>query len=653
MKKLEFVLKTNVGPFIPYKDFFWNRRWPQLVSMSFRDYFSDSNSSVILTGSYAYPTQSLAVFTSQLAYNTIKTGVETPYPARTSSVFNYASAYVTSSTIPAITTLFQTGDYIEPSALYDETKLPESIYVGSPYSPETIHSTNTTASFGAFKIRGYSEKTKRAWNNAKSEIQRFFQGENIENYGVLKSNKKSDCPNCKFRIKKSLRNSSGTLRDITLCVSISNDYVPTTNFDMLGPFPWLWSLPYGGLGQHTTDLFSGSVSSYTTSSFEADAARRLLRSKLNVPDERIFKFTFDIISDNLEELAFQEFLTTASLETTVKSLSAYGYATTTHPMPFDKYFEYGVDKDDYAYIALKSENITALLNPDHSSATTITAMSGSVTSNVPSTAPISPYVSNYDNNKGVWLKVFDCGDGNISAAELFGLEGKTKIGDMQDDLYLEEAVLAIPLIENKHNTAEPIKVDRETILNRMKYLQKDGQLRFKYFSDEDLDGITLNRDTDKTDAPNPIDDYILGSEKYVFPPEFDITRTLNDNTWTPFFGLVFEFSKKLSRCDRLSLWQGVLTENVTSSEVVEQSITVPIELFGPDFKFDEKTIRVMLLRVKKRAETNYNVWRSKLLNLDYRKEDDFRVSYNYPYDEFTILPASELVARVYCKDDKK
>ena len=71
-------------------------------------------------------------------------------------------------------------------------------------SGPTIHTTDTTASFDFFKMRGYSQKTKMAWNNAKSEIQRFYQGEKIENYGVIKSNKKSDCPNCKFRIKKKM-----------------------------------------------------------------------------------------------------------------------------------------------------------------------------------------------------------------------------------------------------------------------------------------------------------------------------------------------------------------------------------------------------------------------------------------------------------------
>jgi len=280
-------------------------------------------------------------------------------------------------------------------------------------------------------------------------------------------------------------------------------------------------------------------------------------------------------------------------------------------------------------------------------------MSGTVTTFTPSTAPISPYITDYDDNKGIWLRVFNCEDGNISASELFGLEGRKKIGQMKENVFLEEAILAIPLIERTKNAAEPLKIDRETVLDRMKYLQKDGQLRFKYFEDKDLQGITLNRQTDKSDSPNPVDDYILASEKYVFPPEFDVARILEDNTWTPFFGVTFEFSKKISRCDRLSLWQGVLTDNLLSSETVGQKISIPIDLFGPDFKFENESIRVMLIKVKKRAETNYKVWRSKLLNLEYDPADDYRQSYNYPYDEFTILPLTELVAKVTCKEDEE
>ena len=654
MKKLEFKLKTAVGPFIPYKNFYWHRRWPQLVSMSFSDYFSDTTSMVHLNGTSPL-TQSLALFASQIAYNTIKTGVETPIPIRTSNTRDYTSAFLTGSSF-LTASLYTAEDYIEHSAIYDEDKLPDNFFLGSPagtnYVSELIHSTNATASFERFKNSGYSNRTKKAWNNARSEVQRFYQGDDPENYSIIKSNKKSDCPNCKFRIKRSLRqNSSGSLRDITLCVAISNDYMPTTNLDMIGPYPWVWSLPYGGLGEHTEDVYT-SPSTFSISSFEADNSSRMLRSRLNVQDSREFRFTYDIVSDSLEELSLQEFFASASVVSTAKSFLDAGFDPGRHTMPFDKYFDYGMDKDDYPYIALKSENITALIDPDHESATATTAFSQSVTSDVPSLAPLSPFVSDFSDTKGIFLKVYDCQDGNISAADLFGLEGKKRVGNMKENMFLEEAVLAIPMIENDNSVSAPLQVDRETVLNRMKYLQKDGQLRFKYFKDSELSGITLNRNTEDSDPPNAVDDYILASEKYVFPPEFDVAKILEDKTWSPFFGVIFEYSKKISRCDRLSLWQGSLTDNLLTSDTVEQTISVPLDLFGENFKFKDKSIRVMLLKVKKRAETNYNVWRSKLLNLKYSPEQDYRLSYNYPYDEFTILPMSELVAKISCVDEK-
>tara|TARA_A100001515_G_scaffold18075_1_gene13170 strand:- start:2261 stop:4222 length:1962 start_codon:yes stop_codon:yes gene_type:complete len=653
VKKLEFKLKTAVGPFIPYKNFYWHRRWPQLVSMSFSDYFSNDKTSVTLAGN-AILTQSVALFASQIAYNTLKTGVDTPYPVRVNSSRNYSNAFTTASS-PATSNLFQEDDYIEHSAIYNENNLPDSIFIGSNHDPEHIHSFDLTASFASFKRGGYSLRTKRAWNNAESEIQRFYKGEDLKDYAIIKSNKKEHCPNCKFRIKRSLRDSDTALRDITLCVSIANDYMPTTNLDMMGPFPWIWSLPYGGLGNHTTEVYSSPGGIFNTSSFEVEkfASKRMTRTELNVPDERRFKFTYNLVSDAIEELSFEEFFASSSLVTTVQSLVDAGHDPGGHPMPFKKYFDYGIDKDGYPYLGLKSENITALIDPDHASAETVTALNGLFDDNVPSVAPISPYVPEFNNNTGIWLRIFDCQDGNISGAELFGLEGRKRVGGMKDDVYLEEAILAIPLIEDEKNTAEPLKVSRETVLSRIKYLQKDGKLRFKYFDDDELKGVTLNRDADKAESPNPVDDYILASEKYVFPPEFDIARLLEDKTWTPFFGVTFEFSKKISTCERLSLWQGVLTDGVSTSETVEQTISVPVDLFGPNFKFKDKTIRVMLIKVKKRAETNYKVWRSKLLNLEYDSAEDYRQSYNYPYDEFTILPLSELVAKVYCKEDSE
>ena len=92
MKKLEFKLKAAVGPFIPYENFYWHRRWVQMVSMSFDDYFTDVETQVSFSGA-TVTSQSVALFSSQLAYNTIKTGVETPYPVRTTTSRLYHAAF--------------------------------------------------------------------------------------------------------------------------------------------------------------------------------------------------------------------------------------------------------------------------------------------------------------------------------------------------------------------------------------------------------------------------------------------------------------------------------------------------------------------------------------------------------------------------------
>ena len=74
MKKIDFVLKTNVGPFIPYKDFYWNRRFPQLVSMSFNDYFSDPSSSVSFSGAGTTAIASEELNRNSIVFEINKTG---------------------------------------------------------------------------------------------------------------------------------------------------------------------------------------------------------------------------------------------------------------------------------------------------------------------------------------------------------------------------------------------------------------------------------------------------------------------------------------------------------------------------------------------------------------------------------------------------
>ena len=84
-----------------------------------------------------------------------------------------------------------------------------------------------------------------------------------------------------------------------------------------------------------------------------------------------------------------------------------------------------------------------------------------------------------------------------------------------------------------------------------------------------------------------------------------------------------------------------------------QTISVPIEqVLGSDFKFEGKTIRAQTFKAKYRAETNYDVYTKKKTGQEYDKNLDYDWSYNWPYDQCTILPLNQISAKVYCREDE-
>jgi len=312
-----------------------------------------------------------------------------------------------------------------------------------------------------------------------------------------------------------------------------------------------------------------------------------------------------------------------------------------------------------------------------SSSYTITAQDGAVSTDVNSVATVSSYVPEYNAQKGIYFRIvdprnllatdritFDAGD--IPAAKLFGLTGRRRVGEIIEDKFLEEAVVVMPLIGEEGCKQEPIPLDEAVLFSRLAYLQKIGQLRFKYFTEEHLGDLALE-DTNDFDY---IDDLILAMEKFVFPPELDFLLAIRmasknnkltirggevftgSDSLAPYFAIVFNFSKKLTRNDRFALWQGHLSDSLSTSEAVKQTISVPIEkVFGKDFKFEDKIVRAMTFKAKFRGETNFDVHSSKRIGIEYDKSLDYDLSYNWPYDHCTILPLSKISAKVYCKED--
>ena len=687
MKRLEFKCEVAVK-FVPYEDFYWQKRSVTVLSK----WFNDVSQSVSFSGP-SIVTQSAAAFGSRLMYNPHLLGINTVYATQTrpQTARSYVMAY-TASEAPTMSNNFWATDYTATRALWDSSYLPDKIYEqGLSSSLMDAAASDMTASFLETKKKTYKPSTSLALQNYFCEIENFYGVER----SVLRSRKKPETTEGKFKIKEKMQDSLHAVRNITLYVALDNEYMPTTNFDFIGPWPWYANLPYGGLGLHTEDVFDQALEYHgfeVSDAPEHPAATEniMARSHLNVPDRRLLKITYTPASDTLEELGFGEFLASASYLTISEGLQTYGgFATVDgagrpakeHPMGMENNLIFDVDKRGSPFISTKGENITALL--DASSASfTITAMSGTYADDVPGVATVSSYVSDYHVKKGTYLKVIDpqnvsgssraqTFDGDISAAKLFGLSGAKRIGEIIEEKFLEEAIVVIPLIGEENCKHEPIPLPEVKIYNRLVFLQKTGQLRFKYFTDEQLEAFTVDFEPDVVDDLGHIDDLILTMERFVFPPELDFLlaiRTASKNnkltmragriftesdSLAPYFAVVFNFSKKLSRNERFALWQGHLPDSLLTSQTVSQTISLPIEkILGDGFKFENKVIRALTFKAKFRAETNFDVYSSKKADVEYDKELDYDLSYNWPYDQCTILPLAKVSTKIHCREDE-
>ena len=671
MKKLEFECHSALQ-FLPYKDFYWQTRSTTVL----KKWYEDISGSVIYTN--FQNSQSVPALGSRLMYNSHLLGLNTSYAVRTNPTRSYPNAY-SASNAPTVSGNFVSSDYVPVNALWDSSKLPNFVY-----EFDTIYATNTTASYTEIKTKGYSPASSLAMQNYFCEIENFYGVKR----SIIKSTKKPDPVTGKFKISERVLGSNNKIRNVVMWVAIDNDYMPTTNFDFIGAWPWYPQLPYGGLGKHTVDVFNQGSTDFK--GFEVTSSNPMLRSKLNVPDRRLLKIEYQPASDALEELSFEENLASASYSMHNKGVGTYGADTGAEftnvtPMDMRHNLIFGSTKDGNPFVSTNGENVTALLDAA-SSSYTITALSGTYSSDVPSVATVSSYVPKYESNKGIYLRILteddplgnpnitdrvSFNDGNISAAKLFGFEGKQKIGDIVETKPLEESVVVIPYINDKDCKAEPIMLDEARVLNRLFFLEKTNQLRFRYFTDTQLDSITLNRENSTFEGADFIDDIILAMEKYVFPPELDWLMSiresarageltiasgqisLNRKSIAPYFAAVFQFSLNLNRDQRLGLWQGNLTGSLTTSVPQIQTISVPIEqVLGSDFKFEGKTIRAQTFKAKYRAETNYDVYTKKKTGQEYNKNLDYDWSYNWPYDQCTILPLNQISAKVYCREDE-
>jgi hypothetical protein len=275
-------------------------------------------------------------------------------------------------------------------------------------------------------------------------------------------------------------------------------------------------------------------------------------------------------------------------------------------------------------------------------------------------------------NEGIYLQVTDIPDSWLrgalgvdrgstkikSLADLVGFsKDKVRLGEVADVKEISEAVVAVPFIE-KDGTRQFFSIPREDI---------DSCIESSLL--ESSPGTFAAGKTPK--AGDSVYQMVKKMKKYVFPPSMDFVRYKEID---PFAMYIFEFKHNLSKQDLADIWQNLPPEIGIRMEEAEATISHELlahELLGggavvKNGVLDDNAegngipsnIQWMIFKAKKRAKTNYfdkvvakkgttaDTSTQQLENAQGQTGDDLGITYNWPYDFFSLVELVKIDAEV-------
>ena len=248
-------------------------------------------------------------------------------------------------------------------------------------------------------------------------------------------------------------------------------------------------------------------------------------------------------------------------------------------------------------------------------------------------------------------------------ADICGFSGApVKLGKISEDRVIREAIVAIPFIEEEA-TRKYFEIDRSSatyIKQAIQFVEdrkgqitslQDFVLKANQVKMEDIpSGNSSNIDKALSNAS--ITNMLIKSKPYVLPPVFDY---MNFNV-SPISMYIFEFEHTLDKDDLSHIWQNLMPKIGTTHEMAESTISHPLlsnELLGdwskqPDTntpttsQLPEK-LRWMVFKVKQRAKKDYKLMAK---GIELIPEDEAKLSYNWPYDYFSLVELAKIEAEV-------
>jgi len=667
--KVNITLETEAQiSLLPYENFYPIK---QLFNRVLSEVDTDLTENCLLSGADQTP-QTLQTKISTIYAKFLQTGILQPVTAMITDG-GYANAFANPIDGPSASNNL---DYILPEASYDDAYLPYIIRD----SHNGFAAPDSTASLGISRVSGsfnYTTQTSRLAQQFIVECEKMYGIQSPHFTGREPDSCDSGSQGL-YNITEQLSGSGG-VRNFVMYITLEKPHGNNSTIgDLRGPWPYV--------GDLCCDEGFGSILNYheffdasTVWTYESNGSDPIPPDWSYAGDAGVLKFVYTPVNTDISvNVTAQEVLWGSNTQITYykKSIaSVFGTADTVFQgmdLRDLLVFDYGPKNE--LIVDLKATNLSALLNTTGSETS---GRAGSDDIYNHAAIGIAPYVTGTMKGTSVgrflaiygpeWARAHEGGVSRPpgvpefgSLANILGLRGRHHVGDIEQNVSLTEGLVAIPISTKDCAKTDFFYVDEEKFWRTLLYLDLKGQLKYKYFSQKELEkwhAIQKLNDLDETETA--MADSIAHKETYKYPPELDELKQIradiqkgtirlrngkleSEGVLKPYISFGFEFFHSLSIEDRLKIWQGVNPEK--APEKLTQKITFDArKVFGDNIP---DNMRLMIFKVKKRAEYNIDDYRARKYGKKEYREIDDDVSYNWPYDDYTIIRYAKVKAKL-------